>query len=53
MQPQQKRFLDDTERRLNILFDALNCETIAPDTLAQLGELAIGEALCCGVRGMH
>lgn len=37
--PQQKRFLDDTERRLNVLFDDLNCETIPPAIVAQLGEL--------------
>jgi len=37
--PQQKRFLDDTERRLNILFDQLNCDTVAADTLTQLAEL--------------
>jgi protein transport protein SEC31 len=43
MQPQQKRFLDDTERRLNILFDLLNCDTVPPDTLAQLAELVKGE----------
>jgi len=27
--PQQKRLVDDVERRLNSLFDALNCETLS------------------------
>ncbi|TDL22025.1 hypothetical protein BD410DRAFT_276586 [Rickenella mellea] len=37
--PQQKRMVDDTERRLNALFDALNCETLSPSVVDQLIEL--------------
>jgi len=34
--PQQKRLLDDVERRLNPLFDALNCETLSKNVCDQL-----------------
>ncbi|KAF8224277.1 hypothetical protein L208DRAFT_1312374 [Tricholoma matsutake] len=34
--PQQKRLVDDLERRINPLFDALNCETLAKPVLDQL-----------------
>jgi protein transport protein SEC31 len=34
--PQQKRIVDDVERRLNPLFDALNCETLSEGVLEQL-----------------
>ncbi|KAJ1302288.1 hypothetical protein OPQ81_001105 [Rhizoctonia solani] len=34
--PQQKRMVDDIERRLNVLFDALNCETISRPVVDQL-----------------
>ncbi|KAL5498571.1 SEC31 [Sanghuangporus vaninii] len=37
--PQQKRMVDDTERRLNSLFDVLNCETLSPPVVQQLNEL--------------
>ncbi|KZO91995.1 hypothetical protein CALVIDRAFT_567736 [Calocera viscosa TUFC12733] len=37
--PQQKRVVDDTERRLNNLFDALNCETLSAPVLQQLQQL--------------
>jgi len=37
--PQQKRMVDDTERRLNALFDALNCETLSKPVLEQLHTL--------------
>lgn len=30
--PNQKKMVDDTERRLNVLFDGLNCETV-PQTI--------------------
>ncbi|GAA5877749.1 hypothetical protein JCM8547_001527 [Rhodosporidiobolus lusitaniae] len=30
--PQQAKVINDTEKRLNVLFDALNCETIQPQT---------------------
>lgn len=31
--------MEDTERRLNMLFDALNCETLSPPVLEQLHAL--------------
>ncbi|KEP48003.1 protein transporter SEC31 [Rhizoctonia solani 123E] len=34
--PQQKRMVDDIERRLNVLFDALNCESISRPVVEQL-----------------
>ncbi|KAG8881687.1 protein transport protein S31 [Tulasnella sp. 331] len=34
--PQQKRMVDDTERRLNTLFDALNCETLSTSVSEKL-----------------
>ncbi|KAJ6544727.1 hypothetical protein B0H10DRAFT_2244135, partial [Mycena sp. CBHHK59/15] len=34
--PQQKRLVDDLERRINPLFDALNCETLSPPVAEQL-----------------
>ncbi|KAG9122073.1 protein transport protein S31 [Ceratobasidium sp. 392] len=34
--PQQKRMVDDIERRLNVLFDALNCETLSRPVVDQL-----------------
>ncbi|CAE6536089.1 unnamed protein product [Rhizoctonia solani] len=34
--PQQKRMVDDIERRLNVLFDALNCETLSRPVVEQL-----------------
>ncbi|KZT33889.1 hypothetical protein SISSUDRAFT_1053654 [Sistotremastrum suecicum HHB10207 ss-3] len=37
--PQQKRIVDDTERRVNALFDALNCSTIPPPVIEQLNSL--------------
>ncbi|KAF8520885.1 hypothetical protein BU17DRAFT_46119 [Hysterangium stoloniferum] len=37
--PQQKRMVDDTERRLNALFDALNCGTLSKPVLEQLQTL--------------
>ncbi|KIJ26018.1 hypothetical protein M422DRAFT_272983, partial [Sphaerobolus stellatus SS14] len=30
--PNQKRLVDDTDRRVNLLFDALNCETLSKNT---------------------
>lgn len=36
---QQRRYLDDTQRRLNVLFDGLNCETVPLPIIAQLGEM--------------
>ncbi|EJT99394.1 hypothetical protein DACRYDRAFT_23938 [Dacryopinax primogenitus] len=37
--PQQKRLVDDTERRLNNLFDALNCESLTSPVVQQLHQL--------------
>ncbi|KAL1685967.1 hypothetical protein GGG16DRAFT_65216 [Schizophyllum commune] len=34
--PQQKRLVDDLERRINPLFDALNCETLSAPVVEQL-----------------
>jgi hypothetical protein len=34
--------VDDTERRLNVLFDALNCGTISAGTVAQVREITNG-----------
>lgn len=41
-QVQQKKMVDDTERRLNVLFDALNCETLEPSTVEALHEIIQG-----------
>lgn len=38
-----KRIVDDTERRLNILFDDLNNDTVAPATVEKLSEIVQGE----------
>jgi len=35
-----KTHVDDAEKRLNLLFDQLNCRTISPDGLAALRQLA-------------
>lgn len=35
--------VDDTERRLNVLFDALNCETLTQSTVEALHEIIQGE----------
>ena len=43
-QPQHKRMVDDTERRLNALFDSLNCETLSPPVLEQLNSLTEGQS---------
>lgn len=38
--------VDDTERRLNALFDSLNCETLSPPVLDQLNSLTDGQSPC-------
>ncbi len=38
----QRRLVDDLERRINPLFDALNCETLSASVVGQLGELTKG-----------
>jgi len=35
----QRRLVDDLERRINPLFDAMNCETLSAGIVGQLGEL--------------
>ena len=42
-QPQQKRLVDDLERRINPLFDALNCETLSKPVVDQLLILTRGK----------
>jgi protein transport protein SEC31 len=42
-QPQQKRLADDVERRVNALFDALNCETLSRPVCDQLLVLTKGD----------
>jgi protein transport protein SEC31 len=37
---QYKQHVNDTEKRLNILFDHLNNDSVKPDTVQQLNELA-------------
>jgi len=39
MPPQQKRLADDLDRRINSLFDALNCETLSDPVVDQLLDL--------------
>lgn len=41
-QPAQKRLADDTERRVNTLFDALNCETLSQSVVEHLKTLVNG-----------
>lgn len=43
IQAHLKRIVDDTERRLNILFDALNNETVPKDAVEKMGQIARGE----------
>jgi hypothetical protein len=45
LQPQQRRLVDDLERRINPLFDALNCETLSAGVTQQLLILVDGECL--------
>lgn len=37
--PNQKRLVDDTERRLNVLFDGLNCETVPASVIDELKDI--------------
>lgn len=41
-QPNQKRIVEDLERRINPLFDALNCETLSRPVVDQLVVLTRG-----------
>lgn len=45
MQPSQKRLVDDLERRINPLFDALNCETLSQGVVEQLIVLTRGASV--------
>lgn len=36
--------VDDTDRRLNVLFDALNCETLSPAAIDGLNAMMQGES---------
>jgi len=38
--PHLKRIIDDTDRRLNILFDALNNETVPESAVVQMNNIA-------------
>lgn len=40
-----QRIVDDTERRLNILFDGLNNETVPKSAVDKMHEIARGESL--------
>lgn len=41
-QAPQKKMVDDTERRLNVLFDALNCETLSQSAVDGLNGIEQG-----------
>jgi len=41
--PQQRRVVDDSERRIDSLFDSLNCETLPDSAVEQL--LALVKAM--------
>jgi len=38
--PNLKRIVEDTERRLNILFDGLNNETVPKDAVGKMNQIA-------------
>jgi len=40
-----QRIVDDTERRLNILFEGLNNETVPKSAIDKMHEIARGESL--------
>ena len=42
VQANQKRLVDDTERRLNVLFDGLNCETVPASVIDELMDIVKG-----------
>lgn len=42
MQPHVKKIVDDTERRLNILFDQMNNDTVSKPSIDQLNEICQG-----------
>jgi protein transport protein SEC31 len=44
-QPQQRRLVDDLERRINPLFDALNCETLSKPVVDRLLTLTKGDLI--------
>jgi protein transport protein SEC31 len=45
-----KRIIDDTERRLNILFDGLNNETVSREAVDKMGQIAQGERCASTMR---
>jgi protein transport protein SEC31 len=45
LQAHLKKIIDDTERRLNILFDSLNNDAVPKDALSKTGEIARGKSL--------
>ena len=45
-QPQQRRVAEDLDRRLNVLFDALNCETLSKPVVELLIPLTQCENFC-------
>ncbi|CAD6913139.1 unnamed protein product [Tilletia controversa] len=53
--PAQKRMVDETERKLNLLFDGLNCGTIDPKAIGLLIQLAqaVGARNQQGALGLH
>lgn len=44
-QPQQAKMINDTEKRLNLLFDMLNCETLSETSHARVLEIVKGSSL--------
>lgn len=48
--PQQKRVVEDLERRIGSLFDALNCETLPDSAVDQLLVLVKGEFRLVDIR---
>lgn len=45
LQAHLKKIIDDTERRLNILFDSLNNDAVPKDALSKTNEIARGKSL--------
>jgi protein transport protein SEC31 len=42
-QPQQKRIVEDVDRRVNVLFDALNSGSLSRSVVDELGALVQSE----------
>lgn len=43
-QPQQAKMMNDMEKRLNVLFDMLNCEALPQPALGRVIEIVKGES---------